>query len=219
MVQSTTQTKQNQKTQGTIVRWQDDKGFGFIQTEHKGDIFFHISDYRAKTRPVIGESVVFEIGVGKNNQPCAKNVQQSAFVQQQVARKNAQAVRQQQYQASNQVLLTWVGVAVGFMGILAVLVLIKVLPMVLLGWYGAVGLATFLLYAHDKNSAQNGSWRVAEATLHKLALAGGWVGAVFAHYFLRHKSQKPEFRKNFYITVVGNIIGLLVIYFIKLRYR
>ena len=49
------------KQQGNISRWQDDKGFGFIKTDSQ-EYFFHISQYRANTRPVLGEAVVFDIG-------------------------------------------------------------------------------------------------------------------------------------------------------------
>lgn len=105
--------------------------------------------------------------------------------------------------------------AIAFTLILALLVSLKLLPLYFLGWYIAISLATYLLYAHDKNAAKNNSWRVAESSLHKLALAGGWIGAAFAHKFLRHKSSKPEFRKNFYITVIGNMMGLIIIYYIR----
>lgn len=105
--------------------------------------------------------------------------------------------------------------AIIFTVILGILVQLNVMPLYFLGWYVAISLATYLLYQHDKNAAKNNSWRVAESSLHKLALAGGWIGAVFAHKFLRHKSAKAEFRKNFYLTVVGNIVGLVIVYCIQ----
>lgn len=111
----------------------------------------------------------------------------------------------------------WVIIAITFMAVLALLVSIRLLPISVLLWYFAMSLATFLLYSHDKSAAKNNSWQVAEATLHKLSFVGGWVGAAFAHWLLRHKSSKPEFRKNFYITVVGNVIALSIVWFIKFR--
>lgn len=116
-----------------------------------------------------------------------------------------------------QSLRVWVVIGMVFFGLLTLGVIWIGLPKGIIVWYMAVSLATFLLYAHDKKAAQNGSWRVQEATLHKLALAGGWIGAAFAHWLLRHKSSKPEFRKAFYLTVIGNIIGLVIIGFIKYR--
>jgi uncharacterized membrane protein YsdA (DUF1294 family) len=36
---------------------------------------------------------------------------------------------------------------------------------------------TYFIYGFDKSAAQNQRWRVAERTLHLLALLGGWPGA------------------------------------------
>ncbi len=61
---------------GTIVRWVDDRGFGFINTnEYKSDVFVHISQFaRGYRRPQVGDKVVFQIELkaGKAN---AKSVQ------------------------------------------------------------------------------------------------------------------------------------------------
>lgn len=110
-------------------------------------------------------------------------------------------------------LMLWI--AISFSIILLGLTVANILPMYVLGWYVALSLATYLLYRHDKNAAKNDSWRVAESTLHKLALAGGWVGAACAQKWLRHKSAKAIFRKHFYLTVWGNIVGLVIIYYLK----
>lgn len=67
----------------------------------------------------------------------------------------------------------------------------------------------FLAYAIDKAAAKNGLWRTPESTLHLLALAGGWPGALLAQELLRHKSRKADFRFVFWLTAIGNILGLL----------
>ena len=211
------------KYQGKITRWQDGKGFGFIERtdnnlQHPA-IFFHISEYRANQRPVLNEAVVFEIGQGRDGKPCAVNVQQQTFVRQKIAQQNARQVRQVQNDLKNQTLLTWVAIGVLFFVLLTAVVLVKHLPLWIIGWYFAISLATYLLYAHDKKAAQNGDWRVQEASLHKLAFAGGWVGAAFAHWLLRHKSTKPEFRRAFYLTVIGNLLALAIISYINLKIR
>ena len=186
------------KYQGKITRWQDDKGFGFIERTDNNlqhpVIFFHISEYRANQRPALNEAVVFEIGQGRDGKPCAVNVQQQTFVRQKIAQQNA---RQVQNDLKSQTLLTWVAIGVLFFVLLTAVV----------------------LYAHDKKAAQNGDWRVQEASLHKLAFAGGWVGAAFAHWLLRHKSTKPEFRRAFYLTVIGNLLALAIISYINLKIR
>lgn len=47
---------------GILKRWDDQKGFGFIQTENGGaDVFLHISSLqRSGRRPVIGDTVYFD---------------------------------------------------------------------------------------------------------------------------------------------------------------
>lgn len=61
---------------GTLKLWNDERGFGFITAQDGGpDIFLHISALpRDGTRPVPGESLSYELVVGKNDQPRAANV-------------------------------------------------------------------------------------------------------------------------------------------------
>jgi|JI6StandDraft_1071083.scaffolds.fasta_scaffold51081_2 uncharacterized membrane protein YsdA (DUF1294 family) len=77
--------------------------------------------------------------------------------------------------------------------------------------YAAVSLLTFLIYAIDKSAARAGRWRTPKATLHLLALAGGWPGALLAQQWLRHKSAKRSFRAVFWVTVVLNVVGLVLL--------
>ncbi len=48
---------------GKIVRWVDERGFGFINSDElKGDIFVHISKFRKGYRsPKVGDSVEFQL--------------------------------------------------------------------------------------------------------------------------------------------------------------
>ena len=54
----------------------------------------------------------------------------------------------------------------------------------------AMSLATFIVYFGDKRAARLGRARVSEATLHGLALACGWPGALLAQQLLRHKIEQ-----------------------------
>jgi len=51
------------RSNGTLAKWNDDRGFGFITLDEGGDeIFIHISAFpKDGTRPRIGESLSFEI--------------------------------------------------------------------------------------------------------------------------------------------------------------
>jgi uncharacterized membrane protein YsdA (DUF1294 family) len=74
----------------------------------------------------------------------------------------------------------------------------------ILAGYALISLLTLIVYAVDKSAARKGGRRVRERTLHLLALAGGWPGALIAQRLLRHKSRKQPFRAVFWLTVVLN---------------
>jgi uncharacterized membrane protein YsdA (DUF1294 family) len=82
-------------------------------------------------------------------------------------------------------------------------------PYIVAGMYGFVSVACFIAYALDKAAAKAGRWRTEEATLLFLGLLGGWPGAVLARAWLRHKSQKPTFRNQFWGTVLVNICAFV----------
>ena len=59
--------------------------------------------------------------------------------------------------------------------------------------YVVASLATLAAHGLDKSAARRGARRTPERTLHALALAGGWPGALLAQPLLRHKTSKPSF--------------------------
>ncbi|MBF0657150.1 cold shock and DUF1294 domain-containing protein [Psychrobacter sp. NG25] len=201
------------KQQGQVKKWQDDKGFGFIQTENGDSVFFHINEFKARRRPEIGEQVVFTLGQDNQGRMQAKDVQELDFVQQTMAKKNKQ-IRQRNHKRSAQADFEAgqkkrLFLGVGFYGVLILLAIMDKLNWLVVGWYAALGIITYAMYAKDKAAAQSGNWRTPESTLHLLSALGGWVGAMVAQTYLRHKSQKAEFRAVYYLTVVINMAGLL----------
>ena len=61
-------------------------------------------------------------------------------------------------------------------------------------WLICLSVVTFIFYGYDKyQSGKDGAWRVPEATLHLLSLAGGFIGAFLGRRFYRHKTQKIVF--------------------------
>lgn len=74
----------------------------------------------------------------------------------------------------------------------------------------AVSVVTFAADVIDKAAATRRSRRTAEKTLHLLALAGGWPGALLAQQWLRHKTVKAEFRAIVWATVVCNVVAFVV---------
>ena len=203
------------RQQGQIKKWQEDKGFGFIETEAGEQVFFHVSEFKARRRPTLGEAVVFSIGQDNQGRKQAKQVQELGFVQQQMAQKNQQ-IRQRNQKRSAQADFEAgqkkrLFVGVGFYMVLILLAVMDKLSWLVVGWYIALGLITYLMYAKDKAAAQSGDWRTPESTLHLLSTLGGWVGAMVAQTYLRHKSQKADFRMTYYLTVLINMAGLLFV--------
>ncbi|HSP84225.1 MAG TPA: cold shock and DUF1294 domain-containing protein [Psychrobacter sp.] len=203
------------KQQGRVIKWQDDKGFGFIETEAGESVFFHVSEFKAQRRPAIGEEVVFTVGYDNQRRLQAKEVQELSFVQQKMAQKNKQ-IRQRNHKRSAQVDFEAgqkkrLFLGVGFYGVLILLAVMNKLSWLVVAWYAALGIITYAMYAKDKAAAQSGDWRTSESTLHLLSALGGWVGAMVAQTYLRHKSQKAEFRLAYYLTVIINMAGLLFV--------
>ena len=203
------------KQQGHIKKWQDDKGFGFIETAAGESVFFHVSAFRAQRRPEVGEQVVFTVGQDNQGRLQAKDVQELSFVQQKMAQKNNQ-IRQRNHKRSAQAEFEAdqrkrLFLGIGFYGVLILLAVMNKLSWLAVAWYVILGVITYGMYAKDKAAAQNGDWRTPESTLHLLSTLGGWVGALVAQTYLRHKSQKPEFRIVYYLTVIINLAGLLFI--------
>ena len=67
----------------------------------------------------------------------------------------------------------------------------------------------FAAYGIDKASAIGGVWRMPEAFLHLLGLAGGWPGALVAQRVFRHKTRKASFQVTFWIVAGLNIATTL----------
>ena len=71
--------------------------------------------------------------------------------------------------------------------------------------YLVASVAALVAYRVDKTAAESGRWRTPESTLHLLALAGGWPGALLAQRIFHHKSRKPSFRLVFFATIILNL--------------
>ena len=91
---------------------------------------------------------------------------------------------------------------------LAVAAYVGRLPFAVVYAYLVLSLLTFALYAWDKRAAVRDRPRIRERTLHLLALAGGWPGALLGQQWLRHKSQKSSFRRRCWLTVALNTVLL-----------
>lgn len=188
---------------GRLKNWNDDRGFGFIEPIQGGEeIFVHIKAFAPRSgRPQVNALLWFEIEPGPQGKKRAKNVE---FVRRTIV--GSKVHRESPTQRGT-------GTLVAIPGFVILYVVIGILwqpPLVLAAIYVVTSAATFLTYAKDKSAAEQGAWRTSEGTLHLLAFAGGWPGALLAQQLLRHKSMKAEFRAVFWATVMLNIAGFVM---------
>lgn len=64
------------RTQGSLIKWNADRGFGFIRTRDSGiEVFVHISEFpRSGRTPQVGETLHFEIATARDGRQQAKAV-------------------------------------------------------------------------------------------------------------------------------------------------
>jgi uncharacterized membrane protein YsdA (DUF1294 family)/cold shock CspA family protein len=191
--------------EGSLTSWNDERGFGHITSNQGGvPIFVHISQWpRSAGRPQLHQAVSFEVEVS----PKGKRAREVRLTQVRRAPQDRSRPRQGSAQWGTATLFT----IPAFLLLYLAVSLVWGLPLWVAGGYLALSAATFIAYAADKAAAASGSWRTPESTLHLLAVAGGWPGALLAQQWLRHKSTKTEFRQVFWGTVFLNALGLVVL--------
>lgn len=190
--------------EGLLKSWNDERGFGFLELlQGDEDVFVHIKAFRVRsTRPQVGQAMSFEIEVGPDGRKRAKNVAHIRATRPSSSRPRKPTVR------------LGGGTLIAIPLFIVLYVVVSVLwepPLLILAVYVGVSFITFLVYAHDKAAARRNAQRIPESSLHLLALAGGWPGALLAQQFFRHKSIKAEFRTVFWATVVLNAVALVLL--------
>lgn len=187
---------------GRLTSWNDERGFGFIEPDQGGDtVFVHVKAIVNRDgRPQVGQRFSFEVAPGPQGRKRALKVLPLRAARPVAPRRASPA--------------PWgtatLFVLPGFLAVyLAVAALWRPPAWPALVYLGA-SVVTFAVYAIDKAAATRRNRRTPEKTLHLLALAGGWPGALLAQQWLRHKSVKAEFRAIFWVTVVCNIVVFVV---------
>jgi uncharacterized membrane protein YsdA (DUF1294 family) len=83
----------------------------------------------------------------------------------------------------------------------------------LLAWLLAVNLVSFSFYGWDKSSAESGSQRVPERSLHYLEGAGGSVAAIAGRQYFRHKIRQRRFLVTSWAILA--VHGVLLIAYLR----
>ena len=209
------------KRQGRLVRWEADRGFGFIRSpDVSADVFVHLRDFSdRRVLPQVGMELSFEeihVG-GKGPRAVAVQAASATASRPMPKRTPIDSHRRPAPRRANRHRESPSGSSAssGLIFLLAYAVLVGAavwsgrLPPLVLGVVPGLSLLAFFAYALDKNAAQTGRWRTKESTLHLLALAGGWPGAWAAQRLLRHKSSKQSFLLVYRATVVIHCAALL----------
>ncbi|WP_375213383.1 DUF1294 domain-containing protein [Aquabacterium sp.] len=209
-----------------MVRWEADRGFGFIRSPHTdADVFFHVRDFRGPGRPQPGMAVRYEeihVG-GKGPRAMAVSAVQPTEQRRQTAdapgRLDARAdarsgVRSNARPGPRRAAPSdpWLGpvllAAVVWALALAWATASGRIPRWAVPAWIALNLWTFAAYWRDKWAAQRGQWRTPENTLHLWSLLGGWPMARMAQQVLRHKSAKADFQRAYWLTVTLHVAAV-----------
>ena len=191
------------RIEGTLRSWDDDRGFGFLESPNVADTFSHISAFAG--RPHQGERFTFVIGFGSDGRTQAEQVRAVRATSLRPPRQEPPSARPGRISVA----ALYAPLALG--GLLTVLILVWDLSSLVVGYYAVVSLVTFVGYALDKAAAGAGRRREPEATLLGLGLIGGWPGAILAQQLLRHKTVKADFQRLFWASVIGNVLVLVAL--------
>lgn len=184
------------RVKGKVIKWKDEKGFGFIQpTNGKPEIFFHKNCLLNQLRrPDVGDEVSFKIVTNQEGKDRAERV---LFQGERDPRKTDRIFD-----------FFYLSISFLFLFGIGTLIFFKKIDPLILIFYCLLSLITFLLYRNDKIKAQNDQWRTPENKLHFCSLIGGWPGALVAQRIFHHKSRKESFQGIYRITVILNILGV-----------
>lgn len=180
------------RSKGRISEWNDERGFGFIQSDaDSARVFFHISAVaRGAPRPAVGQAVSYRPETSEPGKVRAANVRPLGV---------SVAPRQL---FSRRVLLSLL--AAGVLACLWWQTRNTTLPSLVLPIYAVMSCIAFVMYGLDKRAARRDGQRTPENVLQVCALLGGWPGALLAQQVFRHKSRKRSFQIVFWLLVFVN---------------
>lgn len=186
---------------GTLIMWNDLKGFGFIRPENgEEDYFAHISAFKKgmARRPEIGDVVHFRPAElpGKRR---VSFVLVESLEQHPPERKPFVLIPRHRSWATNLLIATPL-VLSGYLLLLAK----NPLPFFC---YCFFSILTMFLYGADKAHAATRQWRIPEVYLHILEILGGWPGALMAQNDFRHKTRKSLYQIIFKGIIVLHLIA------------
>jgi uncharacterized membrane protein YsdA (DUF1294 family)/cold shock CspA family protein len=203
------------RSSGTIIKWDDEKGFGFIApNDRSDDVFLHCRALTERVRrPKLGDWVEYDLAYDIQHRPRAARavLRQSLTVPQTASQTPSRRItassRPQTFGRKlgpGEVFFTLLLPAIVLSGA-SLAARRGFIPEWVAVLYVGMSAVTAVGYAVDKYRAQKGRWRIAEGTLQLFAMAGGWPGAFPAQRILRHKTSKLSFQVTYWIIVVAHL--------------
>jgi uncharacterized membrane protein YsdA (DUF1294 family)/cold shock CspA family protein len=200
---------------GQLTKWNDDRGFGFIQPKGSSqEVFIHITAFKnLNRRPRIGDVICYQLAVDKDGKVRACHASQEESTSQPIAYSSSSTksikftskfIVTSSSSVSQTLLLS---VIPGLGSIHFAITTGSPIPLIL---YPVMSLITFALYADDKSRAKQKRWRVPESNLHLCEFMGGWLGGFVAQWKLHHKSSKRSYQVVFWVIVIIHIVFWLV---------
>ena len=167
-----------------IVEWNAGKGYGFVSFE-KHRLFVHEHNFLVKhKRPEVGDVIEFDLGKDEKGRFCA--------------------VRAEHHNDGGRIRFWHLLLLLPFLAAPGYALWQAAGPSnwkLVFGCAAGLSVIAYLLYWLDKLRARQGTWRIAESTLHLASLLGGWPGAFLAQRHFRHKTAKIRFNLLFWLIV------------------
>jgi len=211
------------RKKGKIVKWNDEKGYGFIlPMGSKKNIFVHIKSFSDRTvRPAVDQNVIFSIEKNTKGQDAAINVSRSTDNPLKNKNSNIRVtnniLKQNRHINKNStrddnivsgIPMIYILIIICFSIYVLYFTIMGVLPPFVILVYLVMGILTYFIYSEDKAKAIDDEYRTSEQRLLSLSFFGGWMGALIAQHKFRHKTKKTSFQISFWTTVFFNVLLL-----------
>ncbi len=211
------------RKKGKIIKWNDDKGFGFIlPSDSQKNIFVHIKSFTDKSvRPSENQNVTYTVQKNNDGKDSAIKVSRAtdnvvrnranSSNEKNIISKNKRSNKnniQLDYKSTHNIPILYTIIILSFMAFLLHFSMEGILPQFVIIIYIVMGIMTYFVYSEDKSQAIDNERRTSEQLLLILSLFGGWVGALIAQQRFRHKTKKISFQRSFWTTVFFNLLIL-----------
>ena len=179
--------------EGVVVKFNEQRGFGFIRSEALSqDIFVHIQDIPKQKPLSVGQQVFFETKETDKGLAAIK-------VTPGIKRISPFFL----YGITAFLLIVTTTLFLSYEGLHFIL-----------AYFLSINLTTFLFYGYDKLIAGSSLLRVPEWVLHSLSIGGGSPTGLLAQKVFRHKTIKGSFQFVYWAIVILQIIVISVILWI-----